>query len=243
MNSTRANAFPWLLLFGRTGLFLGVQALFALGFYVSGAALAWDVGANWWPLGVTLVNGICLATMIFLMRSEGDNYWVIFCIQRQHIKGDLLALLVILIIAAPVSYLPNILLANVLFGDAQHALDLFVRPLPFWAAVVSILLFPITQGLVELPLYFLYVMPRLYRQGVSRSWALTLAAVMLSLQHIAIPFLFDLRFFTWRAFMFLPFAFLVGFVLQWRPRLLSYLAIIHVLLDLATAAMLLNVAY
>lgn len=243
MNSTRANAFPWLLLFGRTGLFLGAQALFALGCYAGGATQAWDAGANWWPLGVTLVNLICLATMIFLMQGEGDKYGAIFRIQRQYLKTDLLALVVILIIAAPVSYLPNILLANVLFGDAQQALDLFVRPLPVWAAVVSILLFPITQGLTELPLYFLYVMPRLQRQEVSRAWALTLAAVMLSLQHIAIPFLFDLRFLTWRAFMFLPFAFLVGFVLQWRPRLLPYLAIVHLLLDLAAAAMLLSVAY
>lgn len=243
MNSTNAKAFPWLLLFGRTVLFFGVQALFALGIYASGAAQAWDAGADWWPLGVTLVNGICLATMVFLMQSEGDNYWALFRIQRPHVKADLLALGVILIIAAPVSYLPNLLLANALFGDTQQALDLFVRPLPYWAAVASILLFPITQGLVELPLYFLYVMPRLHRQGMNRAWALTLVAVMLSLQHIAIPFLFNLRFITWRALMFLPFAFLVGFVLDWRPRLLPYLAIVHVLLDLATAAMLLGVAY
>lgn len=243
MNLTTTKVAPWLLLFGRTVLFLGVQALFALGFYAGGATLAWDHGANWWPLGVTLVNGICLATMIFLMQGEGHNYWAIFRIQRQHIKTDLLALVAILIIAAPVSYLPNMLLANALFGDAQQALALFVRPLPVWAAVASVLLFPVTQGLVELPLYFLYVMPRLYRQGVSRTGALTLAAVMLSLQHVAIPFLFDPRFITWRGLMFLPFAFLVGFVLQWRPRLLPYLAIVHVLMDLAAAAMLLSVAY
>lgn len=243
MNSTGAKVFPWLLLFGRAGLFLGVQAIFALGFYVSGTTHAWDAGADWWPLGVTLVNLICLALMVFRMAGEGNNYWTFFRIQRQHVKADLLALVGILIIAGPVSYLPNILLANALFGDAQGALDLFIRPLPYWAAVVSILLFPITQGLVELPLYFLYVMPRLQRQGVSHAWALTLAAIMLSLQHMAMPFLFDLRFLTWRALMFLPFAFLLGFVLQWRPRLLPYLAIVHVMLDLATAALLLSVAY
>lgn len=241
MNSTRANAFPWLLLFGRTGLFLGVQALFALVFYAGGATQAWDAGANWWPLSVTLVNGVCLAAMSYLLPREGKLYWTFFRIERPYIKADLLALVVILVIAAPVSYLPNVLLATALFGDAQGALDLLMRPLPFWAATLSVLLFPVTQGLVELPLYFLYVMPRLYRQGVSRAGALSLAAVMLSLQHVVIPFLFDLRFITWRALMFLPFAFLVGVVLQWRPRLLPYLASVHVLMDLAAAVMLLKV--
>jgi len=35
--------------------------------------------------------------------------------------------------------------------------------------------------------------------------------------------------------MFLPFAFLVGLVLKWRPRLLPYLAVVHVLIDEATS--------
>lgn len=241
MNLTTTKVSPWLLLFGRTGLFLGVQALFALRFYVGGTAPAWDASANWWPLSVTLVNGVCLAAMSYLLPREGELYWTFFRIKRPYIKADLLALVVILVIAVPVSYLPNVLLATALFGDAQGALDLLMRPLPFWAAMLSVVLFPVTQGLVELPLYFLYVMPRLYRQGVSHAGALTLAAIMLSLQHVAIPFLFDQRFITWRALMFLPFAFLVGVVLQWRPRLLPYLAIVHVLMDLAAAAMLLSV--
>jgi hypothetical protein len=43
--------------------------------------------------------------------------------------------------------------------------------------------------------------------------------------------------------MYIPFAFLVGIVIRWRPRLLPYMAIIHVLIDMAFAAMLLDVAY
>jgi len=161
---------------------------------------------------------------------------------REQVKRDLMALAVILLIAGPVSYLPNILLANALFGDAQQALNLLVRPLPLWAAVVGVIFFPITQGLVELPLYFLFVMPRLQRPGMSPLLTLTLAALMLGLQHLAVPFLFDLRFITWRALMFIPFAFLVGIVLWWRPRLLPYLALVHMLLDLAFALMLLGIA-
>lgn len=35
--------------------------------------------------------------------------------------------------------------------------------------------------------------------------------------------------------MFLPFALAVGFLLRWRPRLLPYLAIVHILMDFSLA--------
>jgi hypothetical protein len=63
------------------------------------------------------------------------------------------------------------------------------------------------------------------------------------LQHLTAPLLFDARYLLWRALMFLPFAVWVGLVLRWRPRLLPYLAAVHVLMDFATALMLLPVAY
>ena len=43
--------------------------------------------------------------------------------------------------------------------------------------------------------------------------------------------------------MFIPFAFLAGIALRWRPRLLPYVAIIHILMDMSFASMLLSVAY
>jgi hypothetical protein len=97
--------------------------------------------------------------------------------------------------------------------------------------------------LAELPTYFGYSMPRLEGQ-TGRAWlAVALASGFLAIQHVALPLLFDGRFMTWRALMFLPFAFMVGILLHWRPRLLPYLVIVHILIDAATAAALLSVAY
>jgi hypothetical protein len=86
-------------------------------------------------------------------------------------------------------------------------------------------------------------MPRLEAQGLRRWQAVALPALMLGLQHFAVPLVFDLRFIAWRALMFLPFALLLGIVLHWRPRLLPYIAIVHVLMDLSFAMMFLGVAY
>jgi hypothetical protein len=116
-------------------------------------------------------------------------------------------------------------------------------PLPLWAAYAAILLFPVTQGLAEGATYFAYAMPKLESQGLSRWLAVSLASLMLAFQHIAVPLLFDTRYILWHGLMFIPFAFLAGILMRWRPRLLPYIAIIHVLMDMLFATMLLSVAY
>ena len=235
-----ASRWPWLMLPTRTILFAAFQALFALGFLLTGSATAWNDSANWWPFVVTLANLVCIALLVWLYRCEGKRYWDLFRFQRETVKSDLLALLGILAISGPIAMLPNLLAANWLFGNQQTALDLFIRPLPVWAAYASLVIFPVTIALAELPTYFAYVMPRLARY-TGRPWlALLLASFFLSAQHVALPLLPDGRFILWRLIMFFPFALMLGMVLRWRPRLLPYLVIIHGLMDLGTAAMLLG---
>jgi hypothetical protein len=233
---------PWILLFGRTVLFILVQSIFALGFLFAGSTTAWEGGADWWIYGVTITNLICLSAMISLFRAEGKNYWGIFRIQRETVGRDLATLLGLMFIIGPVSYFPNIWLANALFDNPQNALDLILRPLPLWAVYVGIVAFPVTQGLVELALYFLYVMPRLDSRPFPELRPLLLPGLMLGFQHLAVPLLFNPPFILWRALMYIPFAFAVGLILHWRPRLLPYLAVIHTLMDMSFAAIFLMVA-
>ena len=242
MNKT-CPVFPWLLLFGRTALFILLQALFALAYAAGVSTGAWDGGAGCWPFGVTIANLIILAGLVVLFRREGQNYWEIFQVRREHFKSDLLVMLGFLVVAGPAGFLPNVLLAGWLFGDSQQVLPLLIHPLPYWAVYLSMLIFPLTQGLVELAVYFLYVMPRLAANGLPRWLAFGLPVLMLGLQHAALPLVFDLRFIAWRGLMFLPFSLVVGALLAWRPRLLPYLAVVHVLMDVSFAAMLLGSAY
>ncbi len=227
----------------RLALFAGLQALFALAFWLARIPAAWEASAAWWPFTVTFTNVICLLVLVAHYRAAGHHFAKLFRIRRQHVRRDLIAFAGVLLVAGPVAFLPNILLAQWLFGDPQTALALLVRPLPLWAAIAGMLLFPITQGLAELPTYFGYAMPRLEARGLAPALAISLPAVMLGLQHVAVPLVFNWRYALWRGLMFLPFAFLVGIVLHWRPRLLPYLAAVHVLMDLSFAAMLLGVAF
>jgi hypothetical protein len=151
------------------------------------------------------------------------------------LKGDLLLLLGFLVITGPAAFLPNILLGSALFGDQAVPQRMLIGPLPLWAAWAAFFFFPITQGLAELPTYFMYSMPQISEQ-TGRPWlALSLSALALGLQHSAMPLLFDWRFIAWRLFMFIPFAFIVGFLLWKRPRLMPYMAAVHILMDMGTA--------
>ncbi|MBN1667561.1 MAG: hypothetical protein JW862_10750 [Anaerolineales bacterium] len=232
------SPWPWLMLIIRLVLFMSIQALFAAGFWLAGSTAAWQSAANWWPYVVSAANVICLFVLTWLFRKDGRCYWDIFKFHRQSLKSDLLVFGGLMVLLGPIAFLPNIGLQWLLFGDFQSALDMILRPLPLWAAYASLLIFPVTQGLAELATYFLYAMPKLEHQGLPGWGALGLAALFLALQHIAVPLLFNVPFIIWRGLMFLPFALLVGIVLRWRPRLLPYLAIVHVLMDLSFAAML-----
>src|SRR5512145_2027181 len=95
---------PWMMLFSRLVLFAGFQAFLALGFFLAGSTHAWNDGATWWPIAVTLTNVVCVAILVHGLQAEGKSYWSLFHVERQHLKRDLLTLLGLFIIAGAVSY-------------------------------------------------------------------------------------------------------------------------------------------
>lgn len=239
MNLMKQNSTlkPWLILVVRSLLFLAFQALIALVFLLIGSLDAWNDSAAWWMIAVALTDLVCLALLIHLFQQEGMRFWDVFRLERQFVKQDLLFLLGFLVIVWPVGFLPNILSAQWLFGDPQTALDMLVRPLPAWAAILGFVFFPLLQGLVEIPTYMLYASPRLEKQGVRPWLAISLASFFLSAQHMFAPFLPDMRFIIYRLVMFLPFAILIALVMHWRPRLMPYMAVVHMLMDMSIAVM------
>lgn len=222
---------PIIMTILRLLLFPASQALIALVYFLLGARQAWEQSIAWWPMAVTLTNLVCIYLLVRLYRLEGLRYRDLFHFDRQHLGKDLLVVFGALIITGPIAMLPNIWLANTLFGDPQNAADLMFRSLPLWAAVLSFILFPLTQGLAELPTYFGYAAPRLSVLWGSRVTAILFTSLFLGLQHATLPLIFEWRFIVWRAFMYLPFALWLAVLLNWRPRLLPYFAVIHILLD------------
>ena len=222
------------LLASRLVLFAFFQAIIAGIYALSGQAGAWQASTAWWPVCVVLTNGFVVFALARLYRREGSHWLAPLRFQRATVGHDLLLLLASGVVMGPLSMLPASLLGTWLLGGVEHAYELFFLPLPAWAAVLSLVLFPVTIALAELPVYFGYVLPRLEGHLGSRWLAWLVCSLVLAAQHMTMPLVLDAGFILWRSFMFLPFALLVGGLLSWRPRLLPYLVIFHGLLDLGT---------
>lgn len=236
-DDTERPWWPYLMMVHRLVLFFVWQVLIAGILALAGEPEPFRAAAGWWPLTVTLTNLVSLALLRNLSRREGLS-WSQFIhadFSRKHLRKDLLALLGILVVAGPIAMLPNFGLAALLFGGIETPMALFIQPMHAGLALACIVLFPLTQGLAELPTYFGYVMPRLASRWSSPWWAVAVAAFWLGAQHMTIPFIADWRFLLWRLGMFIPFAVLLGVTIRWRPRLLPYLMVIHVLIDIQPA--------
>lgn len=227
---------PWLMLMARTILFAAWQGVIALLYFIFGSATPWQASTAWWTVTATLTNLVCIYLLIKLFKMENLRYRDLFKFNRETVKIDLLWLLGLLVLSGPAAMLPNYFAAQWLFGDSEAVLPLLFQPLPLWAILPTLLFFPLTIALAEIPTYFGYVMPRLEKQV--EAWpAVLLSALALAFQHGTLPLIFDVRFILWRLLMFIPFALLLALALHWRPRLLPYMVIVHGLLDFSAAWM------
>lgn len=226
-------------LFARPVLAVLFQSIFALIYLVTGSDAAWRKGADWWILGLTLVNISSLLLVSVSLKKENLRLRDLWRFDRNSMRGDVLWLILALILSGPLGVIPNLLAGSLLWGDAQVGAEMSFRAIPVWGAVLILVVFPITQALAELAVYFGYVMPRLKQRVGSGSAALAISAIVLALQHVFLPLLFDWRFMVWRAVMFMPFAFWIGYLIKRRKTLLPYLMIVHGLIDASLPIMVL----
>nr|KEP24484.1 hypothetical protein DA06_11805 [Georgenia sp. SUBG003] len=212
------------------GLFQGAAAGVLAG---SGKPRPGHESAAWWPLTATATNLVNLVLLGRRTREVGGSvrdYYV-----PTDVRRNLPVALGLTVLGGALAAGPNLGLAKALWGDPQKALDLFVRPLPAWAARTAVAAFPLSTALAELPTYYGYAQPRLAAAGHAPATVVLLPAVAHSLQHATLPVRADARFVTWRALMFLPFALLVSEAIRRRPALLPYFVVVHLLLDLQAA--------
>jgi hypothetical protein len=225
------------LLVSRTLLFLLFQLVIAGLLGVFGSSTPWRDSAGWWTVAALLASVVSFFLLKWRFNQEGMALHEVFAFDRNRVGKDILLTVVALIISAPLVMGTSYLVTVALFGDPNAPAAIMFRPLPVWAIALSVL-FPVFVGLSELPTYFAYVMPRLSVLTGRRRAAWLLAGFILGAQHVTLPLVLDWKFMLYRLLMFLPFALFLGLVLRWRPRLLPYLMIGHMLLDLSTVALL-----
>ena len=226
----------------RLVLFAVFQAIVAVVLFAAGVPEPWSASAAWWPLTATATSVVTFVFLWWRARVEGFSLTVFYRPVRPGVAKDVLLALAVAFVGAGIAVAASILLAPLFFTDPTTANELLIQPLPTWAAVLGVALFPVSVALTELPLYFGYVQPRLGARTGSAAAAVLVPAVFLSLQHATLPLIFDPAFIGWRASMFLGFALVLAWSLWKRPRLMPYLIIVHFLLDLQAAISILQIS-
>lgn len=222
---------PFFMLGSRLAMFLLFQAVIAL---ISGS---WNLSERYWLLSATLTNIVSIALLWILFRREGRRFISIFRFERSSVKNDLLLFLGITLAAGPVVFAPGYLLGNLIWSDPEVPTTMMFGNIEPLMAYILLLAFPLTIAMAELATYFVYIMPRLKLQMKPRWLAVVLPVLFLSLQHCTLPFIPDINFIVYRGLVFLPFATLIGISLWFRPTLFPYFAILHGIMDFATALM------
>ncbi|MBN2777546.1 MAG: hypothetical protein JXR36_07880 [Bacteroidales bacterium] len=221
----------WAVLPSRMVIFLAFQAIIALIFQ------SWEDSQTYWLLSATLTNTVSIILLVVLFRAEGKCFFSIFNFKKHTFKKDLAIFSALLLVAIPLVMLPNLILPGLFGKSANFATEILFKPLNNILLWVLLFLFPISIGLAELSTYFMYVMPKLKSRIKSKTLAILLPVIFLSIQHCTLPLVFDLSFIALRALVFLPFAAFVGISTHKRPSLFPFFVVLHVLLDMGTVAM------
>ncbi len=213
----------------RLMLFLLFQGIIAL--FVG----SWSRSEGYWLLAATMTNLVSITLLWFLFRREGLSYCGLFRFSRVTLRKDILIFLGLVLLCGPVVFGPNYLLSVWLWGDPSIPYEMMFRPVEKWLAIILLFAFPVTIVFAELATYFGYIMPGLADSRIPKWLAVVLPVLFLSLQHMALPLIPDLKFVLYRGLVFLPFAALIGIALYKRPALFPYFAILHGVMDLGTA--------
>lgn len=228
LNSKRTLLFA--LLPSRLVLFAIFQLAVAAIVWMASGVFSYHGAGIYWPYTATAANIATFVVLRAAFRKERLAIFDLYRFSKATVGKDAIAALIVLAVAAPLSFFPTNILASALFGDPSGASRWLFGPMPTFLAYLTVLL-PLTIAFAELPLYMGYILPRLSLQLNSRALGVLIAGVFLALQHCALPLIFDWKFILWRFGVFLPLALLFALVLSWRPRLMPYMMVIHAILD------------
>jgi len=214
-----SRGWPVAIVFARLALAICAQALIALLFFRSHASGFIEAG-QWWPVYAILIDLGCFVFVTWQAGREGLRFRDLVNFDSRRLGRDLLIGLAYILWVFPLAMAGIIGFSLLIFGTAQP--PSVYSPLPGWAAVYSLIVFPVIWGLMEQCTYQGYCLPRLEVLLGGRGFAVILVAFGWGIQHIALPMTFDLRFMAFRFLSFIPLAVAMTLVYLWTRRLVPF---------------------
>jgi hypothetical protein len=141
-----------LLLPSRLILFAVFQLLIAALVWVTNGVFSYQSAGIYWPYAATATNIITFLFLNAAFKRERLVVTDLYRFSKATVRKDILAMVVVLVVAVPLSLFPNSILASVLFGSPTAANHWLFGPMPSIIVYLTVLL-PLTIAFVELPLY------------------------------------------------------------------------------------------
>jgi membrane protease YdiL (CAAX protease family) len=212
---------PVLIVFARLVFSVLAQALFACGYAVQGHPAPWQAAAPWFPVWGSLVDVGCLLLLAWLVGREGGRLRdLVVGFDRRRLGRDLLAGAGILVLFMGLAVGGMLLASLAIYGTAETPPPF--GALPLWAALYSVLVWPLVWGITEEITYMGYALPRLEALS-GRAWvAVLIVGFGWAAQHIAQP-LGDSQWMLFRFASMIPIVSVLPFVFLRMRRLMPFI--------------------
>ena len=204
-------------------------------FLLTFVACAWIAGTelsqigHWWSIIAVIVNIFTILLLVYATRKNGQTFWQLINYRKGQTswKAIVLVSLMVLVVGMAGMYMAGFLC----YGNMLYAPPVIIAPIVKWAAIVNIMLLPISTTFAEDGLYLGCGTNQIKNKYI----AIFVPAFFYALQHCFIPTLLDGRYIIYRFLSFLP----LTIILCWyyyEKRNPVPIMIGHALIDLATAA-------
>jgi hypothetical protein len=219
---------PAAMLFARSVFAVAAQRVVAAFYAARGSATPWQDAEPWMPVYGTLIDAGCVFLLWWLTRREGISLADLFGFDRRKWKRNVLLGLALILPSLLIILGGNYTSSWLVYGNLD-APDVFA-PLPLWAALYAVLVFPLVWGVTEQTTYNGYLLPRFQILSGHSVFAVIVVALAWSFQHAVMPLTFDRHFMLYRALAPLPFSTFQA-ILYLRVRRILPFATAHWLMD------------
>lgn len=215
---------------------LPIRCIAFLLIFVIGAKLAGqdvDDISCWWSVAASAVNVIVILMLVLLSKRTDGGYLKLINYQKGVTKPKKAAALILGFVAFGMSgmYLAGFICYGSMMPEESIKM---AAPISLAFAVPNLIILPITTALAEDGLYL--------GGGVNhignKTAAIAVPAFFYALQHCFIPTIFDAKYIIYRFVSFLPLT-IIFCIYYYKKRDPIPVMIAHVILDLATAVLIL----
>lgn len=218
----------------KIGFFLSLRTVsYGIGFLLTVLILYFGGSNNvlidaspWWPIYGLLANLICY----FFLRKEKINFRGIINFKSEKFKKDLLWGFLFIFLSIIIATSSSIGFGFLFYGRFPNELMLSFKDIPTILIILSIIIFPAVNSVLEEIIYNGYVFPILEQKLKNTVFAILIVLFFFTIQHVFITFKPDFKYLIWRLLSFVPLLFFWIMIFV-RMRRLTTLFLVHWFMD------------